>query len=308
MLLTTDDMVQAVRDQIDEDSISDITNESIIAALNRAQDSGYNIVARKSPANIVTFTDITLTSPGVFDIPVGIHEDRVLHVDLLISGIPRRMDPIDWSEFWEYDSATSTTNYPTVWALVGREIYLRANAAAGTTVRVWHSRVLDSLVPSQGRITRVGADYFVVDSYTGDLSTSADSLSSYFNVVGFNSGTIKGTYQVYNIVNNKITFRSTPTRTTVLDHSVIGDTASASPAIRVDDFICEVKGTAVPYFPRPLTNYVIAYAVVELKSRLGMDVISDRATLTTLEKQLELVWAGRPSTTKILNKSITWRR
>jgi hypothetical protein len=308
MLLTTDDMVQAVRDQIDEDSASDITNTSIIAALNRAQDAGYNIIARKSPANIVTFTDVTLSEAGSFDIPAGIHEDRVLHVDLMITDIPRRMNPIDWSEFWEYDSRTTSTNYPSVWAVVGRKIYLRPNAAAGTEVRVWHSKVLLSLVPSQGRITRIGSDYFVVDSYVGDLSTSADSLSSYFNVVGFNSGSVKGTYQVYNIQDNKITFRASPTRTEVLDNSVIGSTAAAAPAIRVDDFICEAKGTAVPYFPKPLTNYVIAYAVVELKSRLGMDVVSDRATLGTLEKQLELVWANRPSTTKILNKSVTWRR
>jgi len=307
-LLTTDDMVRTVRNQCDEDSESDLSTADIIDALNRGMDYGCNIIARHSAEPLIQFTDVTTTVAGVLDLPAGIFEDRIVHLDLVISGIPKRLEFITSAEFWQYDNLQTTTQYPRVWSLVGRKIYLRPNAAVGTIVRVWHTRVLDGLVKSQGRITRLGADYFILDAYAGGLSTSVDALTSYFNVVGFNTGVIKATFQVSNIVANKISFRAVPTRTTVLDHTVVGAFASADPAIRVDDYICEAAGTAIPFFPKPLTSFMIQYAVVEIKNRLGMDVIPDKGTLAALEAQLVGVWGGRPNATRILSKSINWRR
>ena len=306
--MTANEMIASVRNQIDEDSTSDISDADILDALNRGQDYGMNIIVRHSPEPLIKFTDITLTETGSFDIPAGIFEDRVVHLDLLIHNLPKRLDFITSSSFWEYDNTTATTQYPRVWSIVGRKIYLRPAAVAGTIVRLWHTRVLDGLVKSQGRITRMGADYFIVDSYAGGLSTSIDALTSYFNVVGFDTGVVKATFQVYNITSNKITFRAVPTRTTVLDHTVTGVVADADPAIRVDDYICEAAGTAVPYFPKPLTNFIIQFAVTETKLRLGMDIIPDKSTLSALEAQLTGVWGGRPSSLKVLNNSNVWKR
>lgn len=305
MALTTSELIDAVRQQIDETSEADITDQHILDALNRSLTNGYNTVAKVHPDPLVTFTDFTVTSASQIDLPETIFEDRVLHVDHLYSNTQRRLRPSTYSDLHLYEYNV-TTNYPQVWAVLQRELLIRPMTSGGAVIRVWHVKAPEKLVKPQGRITRLGSDYFVVDSYGNGLSTDADELNSYFNVISFNKGDVKWSGQVKTIVGDKITHKTTVSRSTVLNQTIGTDHTTPSPAIREDDYICEVGGTCVPYLPVVLENYILQHAIVDLLDRLGHDSTFARQTLGQYNKALVKQWAGRASTTRVKLTSSQW--
>lgn len=307
MALNTTEIIDAVRTQIDESSEVDITDAHILSAANRAMTSGMDILVRTFPDPMITFTDMTTTEVGKVDLPIGIFEDLVVHVDLLRDALPYRLEPVSFEDIYNHEFATQT-NTPDVFAVFGRELHLRPNSAIGTKVRVWHVRTLEKLVKPQGRITRIGADYVVVDSYGNGLSTDSDEMNSFFNVIGFSSGKVKWTGQVKTISGDKITHKTTASRSQILTHDVSTDFADASPVVRTDDYICSAEGTCIPYMPQPLENYVVHASVIEMKNRLGYDTMPDRGLMGTYEKQLKNQWQGRPNKTKVHMLTRTWDR
>lgn len=307
MGLTVSEMIDSIREQIDEDATSDIKDEHILRVMNRALNTGYRYMVNSFPDPLVTSTDLTLTETGKVALPDTIFEDRVLHVDLLTGGSAYRIDPGSYSDIHNFEFS-GTSNSPSIWAVVQRDLYLRPNAAVGTQVRVWHVKAQEKLVKPQGRITRIGADYFVVDSYGNGLSTDSDEMNSFFNVVDFSKGNVKWTGQVKTIVGDKITHKSTATRSTFLNLTVSTDQSEASPAITVDDYICEAAGTCIPYMPVILENYIIQASVVSLMERLNYDSTLARGTLGNIEKELKKQWAGRAARTRFQLTTAQWKR
>lgn len=305
MPLNTNELIQEVRNQIDEDSDVDITDAHILASLNRAMTSGYNTMANVFPDPLVTFVDVIMTATGQLTLPEGIFEDRILHVDHLYSNIWRRLTPETYQGLHNY-TTTTTTSWPEVWAVTRRELLIKPLTSAGVSLRLWYVQTPEKLVKPQGRITRIGSDYFVVDSYGEGLSTDADELNSYFNVIGFNKGDIKWTGQVKTITGDKIQHKSTASRTSVLNQTVSTDQSEASPTITQDDYICEVGGTCIPYMPTLLENLVMQSAVVDMLDRLGHDSTMARQTLSYYNKKLEKNWTGRPARTKVALTSNQW--
>lgn len=306
-MLTTDEMIEAVRQQIDEDSDSDIKDTHILSSLNRALFQGMDTLIGAYPDPVITYREVAVEEDGTVAVPVDSFQGKVVHIDVMISDIPNRVMPGTFEDLSKFEFAT-VTDLPEVWAVLKDRIHFRPTTAAGTTVRVWFADQVQKLVKPQGRISRLGSDYVVVDSYGEGLTTDIDKLNSFFNVIDFNTGKVKWTGQVKTIVANKITHKTSVSRTEVLNETVGTAFASASPDIRQDDYICEASGTCIPYMPQPLENYVIQAAVVELKNRLGLDSIPDRAILSGYMKTLKDQWKGRPCRTRIHLLTPTWDR
>ena len=92
---------------------------------------------------------------------------------------------------------------------------------------------------------------------------------------------------------NKITFKSTPTRATVLNQTVL---SSIPEDLKLDDFISSVKGVGVVYFRDPIVNYIIQYSVNEIQRSLGVSNLSyEESVLRDLRKRVEEAWARRPA-------------
>lgn len=305
MPLTTTELIEEVRNLIDESSDSDIKDSHILASLNRAMTSGYNTMAKVFPDPLMTYIDTTVDSTGKLDLPEGIFEDRVLHIDHMYSNVWRRLTPETYSGLHNFTNG-GTSSWPEVWAVVGREILFKPTTSAGVSVRIWYVKTPEKLVEPQGRITRIGSDYFVVDSYSEGLSTDADELNSYFNIIGFNKGDVKWSGQVKTITGDKIQHKSTVTRSTVLNQTIGTDQSTATTAIRQDDYICEVGGTCVPYMPSLLENFVMQSAVVDMLDRLGHESDMARQTLSYYYKKLEKQWQGRVARTKVHLTSGQW--
>jgi len=150
----------------------------------------------------------------------------------------------------------------------------------------------------------VASNYIYVDSVGADLSTESDQLESYVNLIDGGTGLVKATMQIQNIQGNKITFKATPIRTTVLDLTVAGAIPST---IEGDDYICSISGSCVPFMKKPFSNFLVQYAVAELKRKFGeTDANLEEQVLKKFESQIESQWSGRSNALRVNNRSNNW--
>lgn len=313
ILFTVQDIVDQVRNQTDEQNRDSVSTESdILPSINRAQDYAFDILARKYEEPILAFTTVATTG-GILeiDIPEDVFEDRIQKMEVIIPGgqgglaTYREMQRISYRDITLYESATRT-NVPYYYCIIGRKIRIIPPPAGTYSLRMWYLRNPEQLVLPQGRVTIINtaSNYVVVDSAGDALTTEADQLGSYVNIVDGQTGVIKGTLQVQILAENRVTFRTTPTRSTVLNRTVSGSLVSLG--ANQDDYLAPVTGTCVPYYGKPLTNFLIQFASAEIVRKLGGQSDTEEKVLEKFEKQMERTWVGREQSLRIRKKSQNW--
>lgn len=312
ILYTVDSLVEEIRSQLDEQNRDSVdTDADILPALNRAQDYAFDIYARKYPEPILQTSTLLLVSQvQEYEIPEDVFEDRILKIEIAIpSGTGStyaEVQQISFRDLSNYES-TSSTNIPIYYAIYGRKIRFVSPPTGIYTARMWSLKSPEKLVLSQGRITVLNdvSNYVVVDSAGSSLTTEADQLGSYVNVVDGQSGEIRGSLQIQSLnSNNRLVFRTSPQREVVLNREVTGDLSSIT--VQLDDYIAPITGSCVPYFSSPTTNFLIQYAVAEISRKLGGDSAQEEKVLEKFEKQVERTFAGRPSKLRVTKRSTVW--
>jgi hypothetical protein len=308
---TVENLVEEVRQQLDElnrDSVS--TEADILPTLNRASDFASDILTRKYPEPLLKYLTLDLEA-GVseYNIPEDVFEDRILKLETTVPvGVNRanyiEIQRISYRDITNYESA-AISSFPLYYCVIGRKIRIVPQPSGSYDARMWVIRNPEKLVMPQGRVTLINAigNYMVVDQASGDLTTQSDQLASYVNVIDGQTGEIKGSLQIQSIVNNKITFRTVPARSSVFnrDISILEDIQ-----IQEDDYICAIDGICVPYFGRPTSNFLIQYAVAEITRKLGGAAETEENVLKKFEQQIERTWAGRQQDLRIKKKSNVW--
>lgn len=296
---------------IDEDNIEDISDEFILQSLNRAQDDGMNILARHYEEPMLTYESLDLQS-GVAEyyIPETAFEDRLEKVEIGVGETYSEVQRISYRDVTPYETQ-SNTDVPYYYAVVGRKIKLIPTPSGSYDARIWYLRAPDKLVKSQGRITKLGlaSNYVVVDEAGSALSTEVDQLGSFVNVVDGQTGEVKGTLQIKTITDSRITFKSSPTRSTVYNRSIESDASDLASglSIELDDYICSAEGTCVPQFARPMGNFLLQYADAEARMKLGGPADMSLRILEKFEKErVERTWVGRESTLRVAKRSGKW--
>jgi len=309
---TVENLVEEVRQQLDEmnrDSVS--TEADILPTLNRASDFASDILTRKYPEPLLKYTTLDLQA-GVYeyDIPEEVFEDRILKLETMVPvGTGRanyiEIQRISYRDITNYESA-AISSFPLYYCIIGRKIRIVPQPSGSYDARMWYIRNPEKLVLPQGRVTLINStqNYIIVDENTGNLTTESDQLASYVNVVDGQTGEIKGSLQIQSIVDNKITFRAVPTRTTVLNREI--ETSLENIEIQQDDYICAIDGICVPYFGRPTSNFLIQYAVAEITRKLGGAAETEENILKKFEQQVERTWAGRQQELRVKKKSNVW--
>lgn len=314
LLYTVDNLVDEVRSLLDEQNVDSIdTDADILPALNRAQSYAFDILARKYQEPLLRNTTLTLVSnTAEYDIPENVFEDRIQKLEIVIpSGRPpyratyREIERVSYRDISELESAT-LTNVPSYYCIVGREIRLVPTPTGTYNARMWYIRNDEKLVAPQGRITVVntGSNYVTVDSAGSSLTTEADQLGSYVNIIDGQTGEIRGTLQIQTLSNNRLVFRTSPTRSSVLNRSVTGDLSSLT--LEQDDYICSAVGTCVPYYSKPVSNFLIQFSVAALTRKLGEPDDREEAVLKQFEEQVSRTWVGREQSLRIKKKSRIW--
>jgi hypothetical protein len=245
---------------------------------------------------------VTLTSgTSEYDIPDGIFEQRLEKLEMSIGGVYYEIPRISYRDITKYERAGSTP-LPMAYVVIGNKYRLLPSPNAAGTLRLWYLKDPEPMVLQQGRITSIntGSNYILVDGAGTDLSPQSDSLNSYINLVDGSNGTIRVSLQIQSVVGNKITFKTVPTRTSVLGKVI--DTAIPTTVER-DDYICTVHGSCVPFMKKPLANFLIQYATSEIQRKLGIESPLGEEVKKQLEAQVEHSWVGREQTLRVKKTS-----
>lgn len=306
---SVDNLIAQVRSRLDlatNEGVKD-TND-ILPALNRGKDYAFNILARHYPEPLLTSLEVNVSSATFGDIPDDAFEDRLLKVDWKDNtGLYRELDRLNYREKQDYESVGN--GIPEYHTIVGHSYELVPNPQNGT-VRIWYLQEPEDYVKSLGRITGVSlADQTLsLDSINSSLTTSTASLGAYINIIDGKTGIVKYSAQVKTIDNDnsQIITKSTPSRTTVLGRTIQSDLTDLD--ITEDDHICAINGTCIPYFKKPVSNFVIEYATAEMKDKLqreGQDMA--QRVLEKFEQQVERTWVRREVVRRIRRENKQWR-
>lgn len=311
LLYTVQNLIDEVRAQLDEENRDSVSTESdILPTLNRAQDYAFDILSRKYEEPILTNTTLSLSAnQSEYDIPENVFEDRIQKIEIRVpSGAGynyREVRRISYRDITNYETG-SNVSIPYYYSIYSRKMRIIPTPNGTYDARVWYLRNPEKLVLPQGRITVVNSvsNYVNVDSIGDLLTTESDNLGSYVNVIDGQTGEIKGSLQIQSLANNRITFRTVPNRASVLNRTIAASTSTVSAAL--DDYLAPIDGTCVPYYSRPISNFLIEYSVAEITRKLGGESDKEEKVLEKFEKQVERTWAGRETTLRIKKKSHIW--
>lgn len=309
--LNVSELITEVRNQLDEVNTTNVTDAQILAALNRGQRKGTNIIARKYDGLFVTSDESTTTVAGQqdYDIPAAAFGRRIEKVEIIEgSSTVWEVHRISFHKTTSFDLDSQITR-PYHYALVKNKIKLYPIPAGSLTIRIWYTAAPGRLVEPQGRITSVNdaSNYILVDSLGSDLTTdTSDGFNAYVNFIDYVTGDSKGSAQIaaLDTGTNKLTIKTSGlTRSTVLGNSV---STSLPTDLSADDYVCVISGTCVPEIPGAYTDYLIQYAVVEIRRRLSEPTDAEFAQLKDLEEEIQLMWSGREAAHRVRKASRHW--
>lgn len=304
--LTAKGLIEEVRSVLDENNENNVDDEKdILPALNRAQDYASSILSRHYESPMLTNTMVTMVSGQTeYDIPEDAFEQRLEKIEILITDSYYPVKRIDYRDITLYD-IPSRTNTPDYYCVIGNKFKLLPGPTAAYPIRLWYLKDPDPLVQEQGRITHIntGSNYIIVEDIGSDLTTDMTDLNSYINIVDSQTGILKVSLQIQSIQGNKITFKSSPTRTTVMNKTVSG---AIPTTVEVDDLICVSQGNCVPFFKKPFSNFLIQYAVAEITRKLGGPADMEYKVLDDLRDQVKHSWAGREQSLRVKKINKTW--
>ncbi len=306
-VITTDQLIQEVRDQSDEHNERSPEDDHIVRLLNRGQRIVGQVLARSYPDPLVKRDTLSIDSSGYNDIPSDCFEDRILSIEITIPGsTPVETRRRSYRDATRLATAASVA-IPSEWDIEGRRIRWLQTPTGVYEGRVWYVRKLLPLVKQQGKITTVGATYVIVDTAGDDLSSSSDEVESYVNIVNRQTGEVRASFQISSISNGTITFRASALRSTVAGQTISGSASLATSGASVDDYVCIVTGTCVPYFADGISHYLVEYAVSELaRSHADPQAQLSQTVLRDMEGRVETTGSGRELTERVKHRSTQW--
>lgn len=309
MALTVTNLISQVRNQLDETNKSGVKDsEDVLPSLNRANDYALNILTRVWEPTLISYERVTGDGESMdFPIPQDAFEQRIEHVELEYQqNYFRHLTPADFREITVLEGQ-GTASYPTHWCIVGNNVRILPRPAAGTPIRIWYSKDPGLLVKEQARIVlapTLNQDYLVCTNIGEELSEDMTDLSSYFNVVDGQTGEIKGTFQIAFIENNRIYIRTSGTSAKIDTRTVLASFNDLD--IEAGDFVCSYEGTCIPTMKKPLSNFLVQFAVAEITRKLGGDAPTEEAVLRKFEEQVRKTWSGRNRRTKVTRSNHLW--
>lgn len=307
-ILTVTQLLQEVRDQADEENVASRDDAAILRILNRGQKAAANMLAIHYPEVLHDSVILRLISgQAIYDGPDNAFENRLEYIEIDVPGYPVETRKRGYRDSTRL-SVPATVPIPWSWMQKGNQVIFLQAPSAVYPAKLWYVRRPERLTKDQGRITNLANDgsYVIVDAIGSDLTTEIDQLRSFVNVISFKDGSVKGTFQIQSLVDGKVTFKATPSRSSVQGRPVTGAIVP-SQEVELDDYICLAEGTCVPFFQDAIYGYCMQYATSELSRSL-------HSNLTTLESQvkgeidrmIKGEWSGRELTDRVKNRSQAW--
>ena len=154
-------------------------------------------------------------------------------------------------------------------------------------------------------------DYLSIADFDSSIIKVADSFSktSYFNVCDTQTGLVKMTLQADPASEQDGTttlfklYPMEPYKQTVLNRPITSPSSFdlEDLGIEDDDYICSIGGSCVLELDTIMTNYVIQYAVCEIRRSMGnQDMVSERDVLKQFEQDIKRAYINRDSSRRII--------
>lgn len=307
--LTTANLIADVRSLLDEANQTSIDDQrDILPALNRAQDVAANILAKHYQSPLLVYKTQALTTAREYPIPRDAFEGRLEKLEVQISN--GLYNPLKRQSYRDQTllETTAKTSIPMFYVELADVYRLYPGPTGAYSLRVWYLKDPLPLVLEQGTVTRVNAgdNSIIVDAIGADLTTEVDQPSSYVNFIDGVTGAIKGSAQIQSLDSRRIVFRTTPTRSTVLEQPISG---SLPADLAPDDLICTVDGNCVSTFKRPFANFLIEMAVSELMNiKLQMQNTLAEKAKEEMQKIVAESWCGRESYMRVRSSNPHFER
>lgn len=306
--MLVDDLIVQVRTQVDEDNDSDISDNVILTQLNRAQNKLVRLASQRMNSIFKRESpDLTPTGREV-TIPEGAFGLQINEVFALRGSTPYRVEPAELRQLIEWESnEVSGSGVPVYYAQVGDKLRLYP-APAGVTIRVRYQFRPPDLVKSQGRITSIDtvAGEMTLDALGSDLTTSIAQLKAFVNVVDRTTGLIKATLQVNGIDESTTTvsFKSAGLDRATVFGQTVGTEIPAT--VTLDDYLALANGTCIPTLLQDYYDYLVQFAVLEIRRKTQEDSQADYAALKELERDIMNIWAGRENSRRVTRTNPFW--
>jgi hypothetical protein len=304
--MLVDALVDAVRSQIDEENNENITPRKLLDALNRGQRKLVRLAARHYPTMFMKETTVPAAGRDI-TLPAEAFGWSINEVDVIQAGQAYKVMACQLRQLTTMDSTSSTASIPIYYAQIGNAIKLFP-VASDCSLRIRFQRRPPDLVVQQGRITTVDDTNTQVylDAVGSDLTTSIAQLNAFVNWIDGTTGLVKATLQVasINTAQKLVAFKTTGLdRTTVYGQTV--STALPADAAQ-DDYLCLAQGTCVPTLVQDYADYLIQFAVVELKRKTAEPTQEEYAALKELEDDIKSMWGGREGTLRVARANPYW--
>lgn len=309
--LTSTDLIGDVRVRIDEDNVKSVTNDAILRMLTQGAERALRIAVRRHPSPLLTNAPLSLVDgQAKYKIPETVYEDYLLRVEIdQGDGLYHEVERRDFGNTIQFEQ-TSPAEIPLVWRQNGQYIEFVPAPTGTYDARIWYIEDIPPLVLPTGRVTKVNTtgNYCFID--WGDettVDTDVTSNASYLNVIDGQTGRIKGSLQVSDITDAKLTFRTSPVEATVLNRTISGDITEAG--LEKNDYLCNVSGTCMSLLKKTIYQYAVQYAVTMLIPKSSGNYELEAQILKDFEDDLDTsVWAGRRKSVRIRDKSRGWNR
>jgi len=318
---TVEQIIQEVRELMDEENTDTISDSAIINALNRAQEHVVSIYSKHYAEPYIGYKDYVLSASQTrYPLPKDAFSDRVIDVGIVETTNNGSWYPVTYIRNKQAikQRHTGKYGYPDYYTIQRRQIeFIPEPSGSQFKVRVYYIQRPEKLTKSQGRITGLhnAENRIQVNSLGSSLETINDNLHNFINVIDSQTGEVKATYEIdeLNTTTQSVIFKASPTRTTIAGKSIntsINEVVDeeGNPSIELDDHICLYSGTCIPYFDEPSRNYMIQSAVVQLTTSLGNQGAAEEQQKSQFEKEVKDAWSGRELGLRIDLKGRQWER
>ena len=301
------DLIEAVRSVTDEQNVNDLTPEKILAALNRALQKLARLSVLHYPEMLKRTTPPTTVTGGEMEMPPLSQAYTGMQLDAKYGDVFRPLTYTSTANIVGLENVRST--YPLYYTQQGNKINLYPASSTGSViVQLRYQLKPYKLVEEQGRITSLDTDngYIYVDTIGDSLSTSVSNRTAFFNVIDQFTGDVKATFQAASLTpsSGRIAIKTTGLgRTNVYGLDV---STSIPDTIAQDDLVCLASGSCIPLYFREYTDYLIQYAVNDIKRTYGTLAETDVYALKDIEDDVKLMWSQRPMGARVKANNPAW--
>lgn len=310
MSRTVQDLIEEIRDQVDETNTVDLEDPEILAVLNRSQRKAVNIVSRRYSDAFWSKTSVTTTSgEHEYDYPAKAFGKRLLAVTTSVAGRDYKITRLE-NQKKHLVSTTTAVAVPRHYCVTKDKLELLPPPSSAIDVDLHYFEAPETLVIPQGRVSavNVASNYLTVDTIGSSLTTATTGFGCYINVVDWQTGKVKGTYQINALTpaTDRVTIKAASlTRATVLGKTV--DTTLAD-TIEADDYVCLVTGTCVPELDDAYRDFLVNESVRTIKRRFSEPTQEDAVAAKEDEESLRMMWSNRESAHRVTKKNPHWRK